>query len=418
MHKILFVLSMISLTGLMLFPGCATNVCDDCDQPFQLRALSAEEQVVAESANDFAFDIFERINKKNSYNNFFISTLSVSTALAMTANGADGDTKTAIREAIHLGDMDDASMNEAYRDLVNFLLELDDKVILELANSNWYKDTYHIKDSFRQILLNYYDAEVKAADFADPVTKDLINGWIEDKTHDKIKDMLDEVPSDAVMYLINAIYFKAQWKYEFDKEKTEDRNFYLEDGNSVQVPTMYSGGVKVSMYNANDFKYIELPYGNGQFNMVILLPDENKTVDEVISNLDAASFAGYVNDADTATVEVYMPKFKMKYKTLLNEVLSDMGMGIAFGGGADFSNLFDEALSLEISRVIHQSFIEVNEEGSEAAAATVVEIRETSIGPGGDPKVIHIDRPFAFFIAEKHSKTILFAGKMLNPEIE
>jgi len=418
MHKMFLLISMISLTGLLLLPGCTTNVCDDCDQPLQLRSLSPEEQIVAESANDFAFDIFERINKKNSNNNFFISPLSVSTALAMTANGADGDTKTAVRRAIHLSDLDDSAMNEAYRDLVKFLLGLDDKVTLELANSNWYKDVYHIKNSFRQILLDYYDAEVKAADFTDPATKDLINGWIEDKTHDKIKDMLDEVPSDVVMYLINAIYFKAQWKYEFDKEKTEDRNFYTGDGSSVQVPTMYSGGVKVSMYSANDFKYIELPYGNGQFNMVVLLPYENKTVDEVISNLDAASFAGYVNNADTATVEVYMPKFKMEYKTLLNEVLSDMGMGIAFGGGADFSNLFEETLNLEISRVIHQSFIEVNEEGSEAAAATIVEFRETSIGPGGDPKVIHIDRPFAFFIAEKHSKTILFAGKMLNPLME
>jgi serpin B len=336
----------------------------------------------------------------------------------MTANGAADSTRIAIRKAIHLEDLDNSAMNEAYRDLVRFLLGLDDKVTLELANSNWYKDVYHIKDSFRQILLDYYDAEIKAADFSDPATKDLINGWIEDKTHDKIKDMLDEVPSDAVMYLINAIYFKAQWKYEFDKDKTEEKDFKLEDGSKLRVPTMYSKGVKIARYFASNFQYIELPYGNGQFNMVILLPNENTTVDEVISNLDATSFAGYVNDADTATVEVFMPKFKMKFKTLLNEVLTDMGMGIAFGGGADFSNLFEETLNLEISRVIHQSFIEVNEEGSEAAAATIVEIRETSIGPGGDPNVIHIDRPFAFFIAEKHSKTILFAGKMLNPLTE
>lgn len=418
MRKILIVLTMMGVAGTMLLSGCDTNVCDDCNQPPQLQALSAEEETVVESANDFAFDIFERINQKESDKNFFISPLSVSTALAMTANGADGDTKTAIRQAIHLDDLDDAAMNKAYRDLVKFLLTLDDKVTLELANSNWYKNVYHIKDTFEQILLEYYDAEVKAADFSDPATKDLINSWIEDKTHGKIKDMLDEVPSDAVMYLINAIYFKAQWKYKFDEDKTKDSNFYLEDGSEIRVPTMYSKGVKVSRYYTNGFQYIELPYGNGQFNMVILLPDRGRTVDEVIGGLDAASFAGYVHDADTATVEVYMPKFKMKYKTLLNEVLSDMGMGIAFGGGADFSNLFEEQLNLEISRVIHQSFIEVNEEGSEAAAATIVEIRETSIGPGEGPSMIHIDRPFAFFIAEKHSNTILFAGKMLNPLAE
>ncbi len=418
MRKIFKMLIVMSVTGFLVLSGCNTNVCDDCDQPPQLRSLTPEEETVVESANDFAFDIFSRLNQKETGQNFFISPLSISTALAMTANGAAGDTKKAIREAIHLDDLDDAAMNEAYRTLVKYLLSLDDKVTLELANSNWYKDVYHIKEAFRKILLEYYDAEVKAADFSDPATKDLINGWIEDKTHGKIKDMLDEIPPDAVMYLINAIYFKAQWQYRFDEEKTEDRDFFLEDGSVIQVPTMFSQGVKVSRYPAEGFQYIELPYGNGQFNMTILLPDRGKTVDEVIGGLDAVSFATYINNADTSTVEVYMPKFKMKYKTLLNDVLSDMGMGIAFGGNADFSNLFEEALNLEISRVIHQSFIEVNEEGSEAAAATIVEIRETSVGPGEDPKVIRIDRPFAFFITEKHSKTILFAGKMLNTVAE
>ncbi len=418
MRKILEIVSVISVAGVMILSGCTSDVCDDCDQPPQLPSLTPEEELVVESANDFAFDIFARLDQKNTDENFFISPLSISTALAMTANGAAGETKTAIRKAIHLENLDDAAMNEAYRNLVKFLLNLDDKVTLELANSNWYKDKYHIKEAFRKILLEYYDAEIKSADFTDPGLKDLINEWIEDKTHGKIKDMLDQVPSDAVMYLINAIYFKAQWKYRFDEEKTSDRSFYLKDDSEIRVPTMYCKGVKVARYHANGFQYIELPYGNGQFNMTILLPDRGKTVDEVIGSLNAASFAQYVQDADTATVEVYMPKFKMKYKTLLNDVLSDMGMGIAFGGSADFSNLFEEQLNLEISRVIHQSFIEVNEEGSEAAAATIVEIRETSVGPGEDPKVIYIDRPFAFFIAEKHSKTILFAGKMLNPLTE
>ncbi len=409
------ILTVLGISGMTLVSGCSSDVCDDCNQLPQLKPLTAEEETVVTSANDFAFDIFDRLNQKNADKNFFISPLSISTALAMTANGAAGETKTAIRQAIHLEDLDNAAMNEAYRELVKFLLELDDKVILEMANSNWYKDVYHIRETFRKILLEYYDAEVKAADFSDPATKDLINGWIEDKTHGKIKDMLDQIPSNAVMYLINAIYFKAQWKYKFDENKTEDRDFYPEDGSEIRVPTMYSNGVKVSRYNADGFQYIELPYGNGQFNMTILLPDRDKTVDEVISGLDALSFAGYAKEADTATVEVYMPKFKMKYKTILNDVLSDMGMGIAFNGSADFSNLFEEQLNLEISRVIHQSFIEVNEEGTEAAAATIVEILKTSIGPGEDPKVIIIDRPFAFFITEKHSKTVLFAGKMLNP---
>ena len=240
MKKLDFLLPLTIAVFFVLSFSCTTDVCDDCDAPPQLKPLTSEEQLVVESSNDFAFDIFARLNQANRNKNFFISPLSISTALAMTANGAAGDTKTAIKQAIHLQGLDDQAMNEAYRNLVAFLLSLDDKVIIELANSNWYKDAYHIKEAFRQILMNYYDAEVRAADFTDPKTKDLINGWIEDKTHGKIRDMLDMIPDDAVMYLINAIYFKAQWKYKFDAEKTADHDFQLGDGTTVQVPIMYS----------------------------------------------------------------------------------------------------------------------------------------------------------------------------------
>jgi serpin B len=333
----------------------------------------------------------------------------------MTANGAVGETKEGIKTTLHQTDLPDDEMNAAYKSLSDFLTNLDPKVIMQLANSNWYKDDYSIKKTFEDILLEYYDAEVKAADFNDSGTKDLINGWIEDKTNGKIKDMIDQIPANAVMYLINAIYLKATWQYQFQKEKTEKQNFYVRDGSSIKTDMMYSEGVKANVYFQQNYQYVELPYGNGQFVFSIVMPDLPEKIDAMIQTLDFDQLNNMITEADSGTYKVYLPKFKIEYKILLNDLLSAMGMNQSFGSGANFTDLFEEDLELFISRVLHQSFIEVDEEGTEAAAATVVEIMETSAGPGPDPSIIFVNKPFAFFIREKHSNTILFAGKMLDP---
>lgn len=396
------------------FTSCSDQTDCDCNTP-ELRPITAEEITIIEAANDFSFDIFARLNESDPDKNLFISPLSISTALSMTANAAVGETKEGIKSTLHQNDLTDNEINAAYKSLSEFLTNLDPKMVMQLANSNWYKDEYEIKNSFRDILLEYYDAEVKAADFKDSGTKDLINGWIEDKTNGKIMDMIDQIPTNAVMYLINAIYLKATWQYQFEKEKTDKQNFYLRDGSSIKTDMMYSEGVKATAYFQEGYQYVELPYGNGQFVFSILMPKQSEKIDDWIQSLDFNLLNDMILEADTGTYQVYLPKFKIEYKVMLNEVLAAMGMEQSFGGNADFSDLFDEDLSLFISRVLHQSFIEVDEEGTEAAAATVVEIIETSAGPGANPSVIFINKPFAFFIREKHSNTILFAGKMLDP---
>jgi serpin B len=331
----------------------------------------------------------------------------------MTANGAVGETKTGIKTTLHQSDLTDEEINLAYKNLSEFLTSLDPKVIMQLANSNWYKNDYHIKKSFENILLEYYDAEVNAAEFNNPATKDIINGWVEDKTNGKIKDIIDQIPPDAVMYLINAIYLKATWKYEFDKNETEKRPFTLANGSTVNSDMMFAEGVKANISYQNDFLYAELPYGNGQFVFSIVLPHDASKINEIIENMDVDEFNNIISKADTGTYQVYLPKFKIEYKSTLNNFLAAMGMEQSFGTSADFSNLFEENLSLFISKILHQSFIEVDEEGTEAAAATVVEVSLTSVG-GGKPTIM-VNKPFAFFIREKHSNTILFAGKMIDP---
>ena len=404
----------ISILLVLTFFSCGEDVDCNCNEPPSLRPITAEEEMIIASSNDFAFEIFSKINTTEPGKNIFISPLSISTALSMTANGAGGETKKGIKKTLHQEDISDEEINAAYKSLEEFLTELDPKVIMNLANSNWYKQEYHIEENFRKILNDYYDAEVKAADFNDPGTKDVINVWIEDKTNGKIKEMLDMIPSSAVMYLINAIYLKATWQYQFEKDQTEKSDFYLSNGSVVKTDMMFSEGVNVRFFANEEIQYIELPYGNGQFVFSIILPHDSEKLDEIIDRMDIDQFNSFVEESDTSTYQVYLPKFKIEYKITLNEILSKMGMEKSFGSNANFSDLFVEALDLYISRVLHQSFLEVDEEGTEAAAATIVEIVETSAGPDTKPSLV-INQPFVFFIREKHSESILFSGKLMDP---
>ncbi|MDZ7603999.1 MAG: serpin family protein [Cyclobacteriaceae bacterium] len=404
------------LISAALYQSCGNQIDCDCVPPPDLRPIRAEEEAIISSVNDFAFDIFKRVNESGAGDeNLFISPLSISTALSMTANGAAGETNDGIRQTLHLTDVPESEINSAYKTLVPFLTELDPKVTLNLANSNWYKEELTIHDTFKQILLDYYDAEVFPADFKAPATKDEINDWIEGKTNGKIRDMLDQIPAEAVMYLINAIYLKATWQYQFDKSKTEKKPFYLANGSTVQTDMMFSKGAKIRHFGNSALQLIEIPYGNGQFVFSVIMPNNAQELDATITSLDMSKYEDYLAASDTMTLQLRMPKFKITYKSLLNEVLSDMGMALSFSDYADFSRLFEEPLELQITRVIHQSFIEVDEEGTEAAAATVVEIGLTSANPNPKPMDITLDKPFVFFIRERHSNTILFAGKLLDP---
>lgn len=417
MKKTFVVVSGILLAILLLVS------CGDNPSPFEpeinepnLRALTADEQTVVSSSNAFAFELLSRVNAANEEKNVFISPFSVSTALSMTLNGADGPTQDSMQLVLGLEHLEPAQINAAYKDLVTLIYSQDKKVVTEVANSNWYKQEYTINEAFEQLLLDYYEAEVKSADFSDPATVDLINDWIAVKTHDKITDMLDEIPADAVMYLINAIYFKADWTYQFDKSKTADADFTLSDGSIVNVPMMYSKGVNVGFAITEKYQLVDIPYGNGSFSFTVISEGWNndQPVNDMVANFTSEDLSSLLSDTLHTTLELYMPRFKIEFKDLLNDPLMDMGMEIAFGSQADFSNLFEEDLNLAISRVIHQSFLEVNEEGSEAAAATIVEIVETSAGP---PTRITLDKPFLFFIRENHTNTILFSGKLLNPTL-
>jgi serpin B len=354
----------------------------------------------------------------NTTENLMVSPLSVALALGMTYNGAGGTTRDAMKEALQLGNMTDDEINASYKSIIDQLLKLDPKVILNIANSIWYKLNFPVQNDFIQLNKEYYYAEVNELDFYAPDASDIINGWVNKETKGLIPSIIDNIPSDAVMYLINAIYFKGVWMYEFDPEDTRERDFFSENGSTQKVEMMQLEGD--IMCTANDlFDAISLPYGEGQFNMFIMLPKQGKKTGDIVAALDNTNWNTWLGSLVKQNVVVKLPKFKFEFFRLLNDDLINMGMGIAFNkDSADFSGINPDR-QLFISRVLHKTFIEVNEEGTEAAAVTAVEISETSYNPN-EPKVIYFtaDHPFLFAIRENSSGTILFMGRVNLPEFE
>jgi len=382
------------------------------DEPKKITVSKTTEQVIA-ADNLFGIELFQRVLANDTADNIFISPTSVALALAMTYNGADGDTKSAMQETLRKQGLTPEELNQSYNALIDALVSVDPKVLLEIANSIWYRNDIEVLSEFIGVNQTYYDAEVNSLVFNDQA-KDIINGWVADKTHDKIKEVLDFIPPDAIMYLINAIYFKGIWRSEFDKEKTSELPFYLPEGTPVQVPTMQQQDT--FRYVKNDLlSAVELPYGHGNFSMVILLPNEGKTAGDIVSSLTIDNWNAWMQGLSEKDVVIHLPRLKFEYEKLLNQDLADMGMGIAFSGAADFSKI-DSTRDLCISRVIHKTFVEVNEEGTEAAAVTVVEIRETSYpGPQEQPVYFYVDRPFVFIIKERDTGAMLFVGRVNNP---
>jgi serpin B len=404
--------SVIILLTVFLFAGCNLpgNTSDE--------ELNVTEKTVRliEAENIFGFELYQNVfTSETEYENIMVSPLSVSLALAMTYNGANGETKTAMEKTLKVYGLTPEDINTSYRDLVNSLKSLDPKVLLEIANAIFYRDDFQVENEFVSINKNYYDAEVSALDFGSPNALKTINDWVANKTHDKIDKILDNISNDHIMFLINAIYFKGIWQSEFEKKNTAEKDFYLENGSTVKTNFMQQENSV--LYSSNEiFQAVQLPYGQGNYTMNIFLPQAGKSLQDITENLNKENWKNWNKNFVETNVDIELPKFKFEYELTMNQVLTDMGMGIAFTRGvADFTGI-NRGGNLNIDYVKHKSFIEVNEEGTEAAAVTVVAIEFTSVG--GTTKVpFYVNRPFLFAITEKSTGAVLFMGTVKNPQL-
>lgn len=377
------------------------------------KAYSVDKELV-DANTKFAFNIFKELMAEDEGKNIFISPLSISTALTMAYSGAEGATKDAMSETLELGDMELADVKEGYLNLIESLEGADKQVSLEIGNSIWMDEEFEprVYSTFTEGIGTYYKGDIFTRNFGAPGTVDDINGWIRDKTNEKIDKMIEQIDPDIVMFLINAIYFKGDWTNKFDKAKTSKGDFYLPNGEIVQPDIMSTSG-KFNYYSGEGFKVARLPYGRDKIAMYIFLPRRSVSLESFLVNLNQTTFDDYVDRLHPVSdLKVKLPKFKLEYGTKrLNDALSNLGMGVAFDmHAANFNGIAPvEQENLYIDFVDHKAFIEVNEKGTEAAAATVVGVVESA------PKTFYVDSPFFFVIRDDRSGSILFMGKIVNP---
>lgn len=386
-----------------------TGCSQDIDSPeFDYNLKSAR---VIETNNDFGLKLLNTVFEAEEAPNIMISPASVSIALGMAYNGAEGTTRDAFEQVLNYQGLTREEINEITKELIHVLVTNVEGNLLDIANSMWYDKGFPVEPEFITLNSYYYDAEVNELDFREAGAVETINNWVNSKTHGKIDEIIAEIDPEVMMILINAIYFNCVWDIEFDTDNTHQSNFYNEDGSLFGKVDMMQLESKLMVANTADFSAVELPYKNDKFSMLLFLPAEESSVDQLVDELDGEMWNSWLDDfTEQEEFTIYMPRFEFEYKRSLAEDLKEMGLDVAFTGQADFSGI--SAIDLLISDVIHKTYIKVNEEGTEAAAVTAVVMELTSIGPANE---LRLDRPFLFAITEKSSKSILFMGKVAEP---
>jgi serpin B len=396
----------------LLFISCEKQ--DSANSDSKPINLTTEESQLVTSSNSFGLNIFKTIASNTEEDeNVFISPLSISLALSMLYNGSSSTTKEELQKGLGFMGLTTEQVNTANRDLIKALINVDSRIKIQIANSIWYKNDFEVEQSFLTVNKDYYNAEVNSAKF-NSETKDLINNWVSNATNKKIPTILDEIPSDVIMYLINAIYFKGIWQYKFDTKQTQKMEFTLINKNKIQTDFMHQKGTFEIVEN-DLLTAVNLPYGKGNYSMMILVPAENRTYKDILNALNEENWNEWNSKlSKSEDLDVYMPKFKFKYKRTLNDDLQALGMKTMFSDYADLTGI-RKAGGIAVSRVLHNTFVDVNEEGTEAAAATAIEIKYTAARISN---LFIADKPFVFIIKEKDSNAMLFMGVLNKPVIE
>lgn len=379
------------------------------------RSLSAVETDLISSSNRFGFGLFREVNANFHDKNVFLSPLSASMALGMTMNGAAGTTFEEMRAALGFGTQSLADIDRGYQSLITLLRDLDPGVQFKLANAIWYDQSIGagLNPDFLSATKTFFDAEVSALDLRAPSAIATINDWANRNTNGKIKKVLDQLDDNIVMLLANAIYFKGSWRTQFDKGKTAPEPFAAA-GGTRNTPTMQQK-LTVGYGTVNGTQVIDIPYGGNAFSMTVLLPPEGTNIDGYVDQLTSSGWQSAVTALEQQRVILHLPRFQLSWEDTLNRSLKSLGMRQAFvPDGADFTRM-SSALGrkLYISFVKQNTFVDVNEEGTEAAAVTTVGIGLTSAP--APPAVVRVDRPFVFALRERLSGTILFLGKIADP---
>ncbi|MHB1094662.1 MAG: serpin family protein [Gemmatimonadaceae bacterium] len=412
--------SLSAVAVLVAAAACATSPTagDPSKPPTALtslpRPLTASEIKVRDAANSFAFALWSKINAAQRDTNVFVSPLSASFALGMTLNGAAGQTAEQMRTALQFGSATLPEINAGYKSLVALLTSLDPGVQMRIANSIWYRQEFPFRQPFFDTTKVYFDATVRGLNFNDRAASlATINGWVNAATAGKIPTVLDDITSQQVMFLINAIYFKGSWRLTFDPALTAPASFYAASGPSQQMQLMHRLDT-LSYAETATYQAADLPYGNSAFTMTVLLPKTGTDVETLAASLTPAAWQSLTAAFHTQKVYFYLPRLTLKYERKLNDDLKALGMTVPFNaGGADFTQMAAAPVGndLFIEFVKQNTFVDINEEGTEAAAVTTVGVGVTSMP---SYPTMRVDRPYLFVLRERLTGTVLFMGKIVR----
>jgi serpin B len=404
-----------TLTGLILLlivgmiSGC--GIIDSTqvqEEKIEIRELTRQEKSIVTGANSFSMELLQTLAKKEKSKSFVASPLSISLAFGMLMNGAEGSTYDELTELFGLESLSREEINAAAKALIPLLIELDPDVTTRIANSIWSREGIEINETFLTQNKESYYAQIQALDFTDPASVDIINNWVNQQTEGLIEEILQEIPELAILYLVNAIYFKADWTIQFDPEKTMEEPFFKADGSEPLAPLMRVKE-EFEFFENEKWRAVQLPYGGEAYAFFAIQPLDYTDLESFSYTFSDEDYHTILSNLKADTVQVYLPKFELDYKIqdFKNDLVS-MGLTEVFSSDANLTRIHP-SLDLYVSDVLHQAVLKVDEKGSEAAAVTTIEIRVTSVGP--TEPTIRLDRPFLFFIRETGSDTILFMGR-------
>ena len=372
--------------------------------------LTETQKAIGRSSNEFTFDFMKILASKEDKNvNMFASPFSLQTALAMTAEGAVGDTKDEMLKALKLSDFNQADIAGFYKAIIPALEKVDKTTVMEIANSFWSKESIEIKKDYAAILKDNYYAECEKLDFDKKAAAKAINAWCSKKTHGMINHVVDEVSEEQMVALINAIYFNGEWSEPFRERSNYDSEFTNHDGSTKTV-TLMRRDDDMDVYLGEEARSLSLPYGNHAYVMTIILPEKGVDVDDVVAKLDTETWRKYRYGGRDYEVTLSLPKFETEYTAsdLCIKTLKDMGLQKAFTRSANFTGI--SKTTLFISQVIHKARVKVNEKGTEAAAVSYIGMELTSAIPRQEHIVFKVDRPFIYAISEVSTGAIVFMG--------
>ena len=375
------------------------------------RTLSVAEQQVIGSATAFGFDLIREVAARDQRPNVVLSPFSASMALAMVLNGSYGETFDEMRTTLGFPDLTLQEINDAFSSLTDLLTTLDPNVRFEVGNSLWTNRAVPFHEAFTQSVTAAFDARGESRDFADPATLEAINAWAAENTGGLIDSILDELDPTLALLLMNTIYFDAPWASRFDPDDTTVQDFRRADDSVVPVDMMSLGGVEVRLGQGPDYAAVELPYASTAFTMVIIVPHEDARA--FVAELDEVEWDAVLAGLQPTVVDLLsIPKLSLTYDGLLNDALEEMGMGRAFRPGANFTRMSPVGEDLCIDFVRQKTFIEIDEQGTRAAAVTAVGVGVKSFTG------LIVDRPFVFALRERLSGTVLFLGLVGDPTAE